>query len=78
VRRTQIYIDETTYGNLKKESSLTGLSISEIIRESVQKKLGGRVERMLRAPDSVSGIWKDRRFDIDDFVRAARKDRKVW
>jgi len=78
VRRTQIYIDETTYGNLKKESSLKGLSISEIIRESVQKKLGSRVERMLRATDSVSGIWKDRRFDVDGFVRAARKDRKVW
>lgn len=78
MKRTQIYIDETTYGNLKKESSLKGLSISEIIRESVQKKLGSRVERMLRATDSVSGIWKDRRFDVDSFVRAARKDRKVW
>ena len=78
MKRTQIYIDETTYGNLKKESSLKGLSISEIIRESVQKKLGSRVERMLRATDSVCGIWKDRRFNVDGFVRAARRDRKVW
>jgi hypothetical protein len=63
---------------LKKESRLKGLSISEIIRESVQKKLGSKVEKMLRATDSVSGLWKDRRFDVDGFIRAARKDRKAW
>ncbi len=78
MKRTQIYIDDKTYGNLKKESRLKGLSISEIIRESVQKKLGSRVERMIRATDSVSGIWKGRRFDVDGFIRAARKDRKAW
>lgn len=78
MKRTQIYIDDKTYVNLKKESRLKGLSISEIIRESVQKKLGNRVEKMLRATDSVSGLWKDRRFDVDDFIRAARKDRKAW
>lgn len=78
MKRAQIYIDEKTYGNLKKESRLKGLSISEIIRESVQKKLGGRVERMIRATDSVGGLWKDRRFDVDGFIRAARKDRKAW
>jgi predicted CopG family antitoxin len=73
MKRTQIYIDEKTYGNLKKESRLKGLSISEIIRESVQKKLGSGVERMLRATDSVSGLWKDRRFEVDGFIRIARK-----
>jgi predicted CopG family antitoxin len=78
MKRTQIYIDDKTYGNLKKESRLKGLSISEIIRESVQKKLSSRVERMIRATDSVSGLWKDRRFDVDAFIRAARKDRKAW
>jgi predicted CopG family antitoxin len=78
MKRTQIYIDDNTYGNLKKESKLKGLSISEIIRESVQKKLGNKVEKMLRATDSVSGLWKDRRFGVDEFIRAGRKDRKIW
>ncbi len=77
MKRTQIYIDEETYGNLKRESRLKGISVSEIIRESVQKKLSSRVERMIRATDSVSGLWKDRRFDVDKFIRAARKDRKI-
>jgi predicted CopG family antitoxin len=77
MKRTQIYIDEETYGKLKKESKLKGISISEIIRESVQKKLSSRVDRMIRATDSVSGLWKDRRFDVDEFIRTARKDRKA-
>ena len=77
MKRTQIYIDEETYGNLKRESRLKGISISEIIRESVQKKLSSGVEKMIRATDSVSGLWKDRRFGVDEFIRAGRKDRKV-
>jgi hypothetical protein len=77
MKRTQIYIDEETYGSLKKESKLKGISISEIIRDSVHKKFSGRVERMIRATDSVSGLWSNRRFDVDSFVREVRKDRKV-
>ncbi|MBF0560172.1 MAG: hypothetical protein HQL08_15490, partial [Nitrospirae bacterium] len=75
MKRTQIYIDEETYGSLKIESKLKGISISEIIRDSVHKQLSGSVERMIRATESISGLWKDRRFNVDEFVRAARKDR---
>jgi predicted CopG family antitoxin len=77
MKRTQIYMDEETYGNLRRESKIKGISISEIIRESVQKKLSGKVERRLRVTDSVSGLWKDRRFDVDEFIRAAHKDRRI-
>jgi len=72
MKRTQIYIDEETYGSLKRESKLKGISISEIIRDSVQKKFSSRVEKMIRATDSVSGLWKDRRFDVDEFIREVR------
>lgn len=78
MKRAQIYIDEETYGNLEQESRRKGLSISEIIRESVQTRMSSRVEQMIRATDSVSGLWKDRRFDVDAFIRGARKDRKAW
>ncbi len=77
MKRTQIYIDDETCGNLKRESKLKGISISEIIRDSVQKKLSGRVEMMIRATDSASGLWRNRRFDVDEFMRKVRKDRKV-
>jgi predicted CopG family antitoxin len=77
MKRTQIYIDEETYGNLKRESRLRGVSVSELIRESLQQKMSGRVERIIRATEGVSGIWKDRRFDVEEFVRSARRDRKI-
>jgi predicted CopG family antitoxin len=77
MERTQIYIDEETYGNLKRESRLKGISVSEIIRESVQKQLSSRAEKMIRAAEGVSALWKNRRFDVDEISRAARKDRKV-
>lgn len=77
MKRTQIYIDEKTYGSLKKESSLRGVTISEIIRDSIQRQTSARVGKMLRAIDSASGVWRDRRFDVEGFVRAARKDRKI-
>ncbi|OGW27201.1 MAG: hypothetical protein A2X59_03245 [Nitrospirae bacterium GWC2_42_7] len=77
MKRIQIYIDEETYENLRRESRRKGVSISEIIRESVQKKMSGKMDKMLRATDSVSGLWKDRRFDVDEFIRPARKDRRI-
>jgi predicted CopG family antitoxin len=77
MKRTQIYIDEETYGNLKRESSLKGISISEIIRDNLHKKIGSSVERIIRATESVSGVWKDRHFDVDQFIRSARQDRKI-
>ena len=77
MKRTQIYIDEEIYGSLKRESNLKGISISEIIRDSLQKKLSGRVERIIRATDSVSGLWKNRRFDVEEFIRGTRKDRNI-
>ncbi len=77
MKRTQIYIDEDIYGSLKRESRLKGISMSEIIRDSLEKTLSGSVEKIIRATDSVSGLWKNRRFDVEEFIRAARKDRNV-
>ena len=77
MKRTQIYIDEEIYGSLKRESKLKGISISEIIRDSLEKKLRSRVEKIIRATDNVSGLWKNRRFDVEEFIRAARSDRNI-
>jgi predicted CopG family antitoxin len=78
MKRTQIYIDDETYGSLKTESRLKGVTVSEIIRESVRDNVSRRVQLMLRATEGVSGLWKNRGFDVNEFVRAARKDRKAW
>lgn len=78
MKRTQIYIDEKTYSHLEKESKIKGVSVSEIIRESVKNKLSKRAERILKSAEKVYGLWKDRELDVDAYIRNVRKDRKLW
>lgn len=78
MKRTQIYIDEKTYSNLEKEGRIKGVSVSEIIRESVKNKLSIRAERILKATEKVCGLWRNRKLDTDAYIRNLRKDRKLW
>jgi len=77
MKRTQIYLDEETYRYLKKESENKHLPISELIRESIREKMNRKVQKMLKATDRISGIWKDREMDVDRYVRSMRKNRKL-
>ena len=77
MKRTQIYIDEDTYKILEKESRITGKSISELIRESIRGKAHRKVDEILRRTEDVYGIWKDREFDVDEYIRDLRKDRTL-
>lgn len=77
MKRTQIYIDENTYKLLKKESKITGKTISELIRESIKGKMNRRVDEILRRTEEVYGIWKDREFDTQEYIRDLRRDRNL-
>lgn len=77
MRRTQIYIDEKFYRLLKKESKTTGKTMSEIIRESIKNRMNRRVEEILRRTEAVYGIWKDRKFDVEEYIRELRRDRNL-
>jgi len=77
MRRTQIYIDESTYKTLKKESEISGKTISEIIRESLREKINKKIDNILRRTKDVYGIWKDRELEVKRFVRDLRRDRKL-
>ena len=77
MKRTQIYIDENTYKLLKKESKITGKTISELIRESIKGKMNQRVDEILRRTDDAYGIWKDRDFDTQEYIRDLRRDRNL-
>lgn len=78
MKRTQIYLDEKIYSSLKKESKIKGLSISEIIRESIQNRLNRKIQKILKTTDDICGIWKDRKLDVDKYIRNVRKDRALW
>jgi hypothetical protein len=75
--RTQIYIDENTHKLLNKESKATGKSVSQIIRENIADKMNKKANELLNKMERVYGIWKDREFDVDDYLRDIRKDRKL-
>ena len=72
MKRTQIYIDEKTYSHLERESKIKGVSVSEIIRESVKNKLSKRAERILKSAEKVYGLWKDR-LDVDAYIKMSGK-----
>ena len=77
MKRTQIYLDEETFEYLKKESRLRGVSISEIIRESIRDKRDQNIEKILSALDKVAGVWKNRKFDTEKYIKGLRRDRTL-
>lgn len=77
MKRTQIYIDEKIYAYLNKESKTEGKSISEIIRESIREKMNRKTYQILKSLEEIFGIWKERDFNVDNYIRADRKDRKL-
>ncbi len=78
MKRTQIYLSEKMAAYLEKESVLRKKTMSEIIRESIEHKMLKGSNEILKRIDSVFGIWKDKKIDVDSYIRDIRKDRKIW
>lgn len=77
MKRTQIYIDEKTFDYLKMESRLKGVTISDVIRESIRDRRLQSTKRIMAALESVTGVWKNRRIDAEKYLRRLRKDRSL-
>ena len=80
MRRTQIYLDETLYSLLRRESKKEGKTVSEIIRERLWKTFESdlnRKEALLEAAEEVFGIWKDKELDVKSYIRKLREDREI-
>jgi len=77
MKRTQIYIDDEIFSFLEKESKTSHRSISEIIRESIKDKYQYKSSVLLKRLNNVFGISKDRKIDVDTYIRNIRKDRIV-
>jgi hypothetical protein len=77
MKRTQIYLDEEIYSFLRKESSITGKSISEIIRDTLKEKLNKDISKLIKSAEEVFGIWSDKEFDTNEYIRSLRTDRVI-
>ena len=77
MKRTQIYIEDDIFSILENESKTARRSISDLIRESIREKYLTDNKITLKRINSVYGIWKNRKIDVDSYIRDMRKDRQV-
>lgn len=78
MKRTQIYLEEETLEYLKNESKTSGKTVSQLIRECISIQKYNKSNELLKRMESAFGIWKDRDFDVDEYIRDLRKDRELW
>ena len=74
--RTQVYLGTEELDLLDKAARQSGASRSELIRRAIRVQYGRyatltKEERIARLM-GVAGIWKDRKFTGEEYVRAIR------
>lgn len=75
MKRTQIYLDEDILQILKKESQLKRKNISSIIRDTLREKFMKKKD--MDAVKAAAGIWKNRNFDVEKYIRNFRDDDRL-
>jgi predicted DNA-binding protein len=76
MKRTQIYLDEEMARTLAALSRQGGVTISQLVRESVLEKYMSRKEiDKASLARQISGIWAGRK-DLKDIDRALRRLRR--
>ncbi len=80
MKRTQIYLNNDQYNNLLIESRKRSKTISDLIREAVDKSFGAKKDVGLdRATDNIFGLWEKRKDIISgmNYVDNIRKDSRI-
>jgi Arc/MetJ-type ribon-helix-helix transcriptional regulator len=75
VARTQVILTEVELDLLDRASRGTGASRSELIRRAVRAAYGSGdrgVEERLAGLRAARGLWRDRPFTGEEYVRAVR------
>ena len=75
MKRTQIYLDEDIFQVLKKESLIKKKNISSIIRDTLKEKFMKKKD--INAVEAAFGIWKDRNFNVEEYIRNLRNDDRL-
>ena len=76
MKRTQIYLDEQLFELLRLEGTLKGKTVSKIIRDTLNKKFLKR-EKKINMVDKIAGLWADRDFRVDAYIRNLRNEDKI-
>jgi len=75
--RTSVYLDSECYQYLQGQSHYKGKTISELVREIIHVTMKNDVQQILKATNRIYGLWEDREFNVDEYIRHLRQDRIV-
>lgn len=75
MNRTQIYLDEQLSEALKRQSKIQKKKVSQIIREILREHLLNNKNKV-GSISELAGIWSDRAFDTDEYVRNLRTSKR--
>lgn len=76
MKRTQIYLDETDFAILQKIGKKRHQSVSALIRYAIRTTFRTPKEGLQILKDTA-GIWENRTFETDQYVRFLREDDRV-
>lgn len=77
MKRTQIYIDDSDFEMLNKIGKQERKSVSELIRKAI-KNTYKKKEEGLKVLKEAAGLWQDRDFDTQEYVRSLREDSRNY
>ncbi|HIP61648.1 MAG TPA: hypothetical protein EYG98_03745 [Sulfurovum sp.] len=73
MHRTQIYFDEPLFDELKRQSSLLGISISAYIRDAIKRDIEDKKQQPSVDFDGVFGMWAEKDITIESIRKRAWK-----
>jgi len=73
MHRTQIYFDEPLFDELKRQSSLLGISISAYIRDAIKRDIEDKKRKPSVDFDEVFGMWAEKDITIESIRKRAWK-----
>lgn len=78
MHRTQIYLQDTVYEQLKQKSKLIGVSISELIRRAVEKDLNKPISNEARSFfDTLSPLQSYATTEPEQYVDDIRSHSRI-
>ena len=75
MKRTQLYIGDSLFQRLTRIGRQQHKTISELVRQGLEWAYFRPSQK--EALESVRGLWKNRRFSTERYIRRLRSDRKL-
>ena len=79
MRRTQLYLEESTWKALHVRAKQLRVTISELVRRAIQAQYETSAADRQKAMQGIVGLWKDRKDIVDStaYVRKLRKGNRL-